>query len=52
VHRIGSEQHAETHGRIRVLDYITAGTVEEKQITRQGENAMLLESSWSTTTTS
>jgi hypothetical protein len=43
VHRIGSEQHAETHGRIRVLDYITAGTVEEKQITRQGENALLLE---------
>jgi SNF2 family DNA or RNA helicase len=43
VHRIGSEQHEDVHGRIRVLDYITAGTVEEKQITRHGENAMLLE---------
>jgi SNF2 family DNA or RNA helicase len=44
VHRIGSEQHTEAQGRIRVLDYITTGTVEEKQLDRHGENAMLLES--------
>lgn len=44
VHRIGSEQHEDTHGRIRVLDYITANTVEEKQITRHGEDTALLES--------
>jgi SNF2 family DNA or RNA helicase len=39
VHRIGSEGD-----RIRVLDYITPGTVEEKQITRHGEDTALLES--------
>jgi SNF2 family DNA or RNA helicase len=39
VHRIGSE----VHDRIRVFDYVTAGTVEEKQLTRHGENALLLE---------
>jgi hypothetical protein len=40
VHRIGSERH----DRIRVVDYLTTGTVEEKQLTRHGENALLLES--------
>jgi hypothetical protein len=27
-----------------VVDYLTTGTVEEKQLTRHGENALLLES--------
>jgi SNF2 family DNA or RNA helicase len=40
VHRIGSERHQ----HVKVIDYITAGTVEEKQITRHGENAEVLES--------
>lgn len=40
VHRIGSDRHA----HVKVIDYITAGTVEEKQMTRHGENAEVLES--------
>jgi hypothetical protein len=40
VHRIGSERH----DHVKVIDYVTAGTIEEKQLTRQGENAQLLES--------
>jgi SNF2 family DNA or RNA helicase len=40
VHRIGSERHQ----HVKVIDYVTAGTIEEKQLTRHGENAQLLES--------
>jgi len=39
VHRIGSERH----DSINVVDYITSGTIEEKQIDRHGENTHLLE---------
>jgi len=39
VHRIGSERH----DSINVVDYITVGTIEEKQIDRHGENTHLLE---------
>lgn len=40
VHRIGSERHQ----HVKVIDYVTAGTIEEKQIDRNGENTQLLES--------
>jgi SNF2 family DNA or RNA helicase len=40
VHRIGSERHQ----HVKVIDYVTAGTIEERQLTRQGENALVLES--------
>jgi len=40
VHRIGSERHQ----HVKVIDYVTAGTIEERQLTRQGENAEVLES--------
>jgi SNF2 family DNA or RNA helicase len=40
VHRIGSERHS----HVKVIDYVTAGTIEEKQLTRHGENAQVLES--------
>jgi SNF2 family DNA or RNA helicase len=39
VHRIGSERH----GAIKVYDYVTAGTIEETQIDRNGQNAVKLE---------
>jgi len=39
VHRIGSEKHK----AVKVYDYVTTGTVEERQIDRFGENAMKLE---------
>jgi len=39
VHRIGSEQHKQ----INVIDYVTAGTIEEKQIDRYGQNTALLD---------
>jgi SNF2 family DNA or RNA helicase len=40
VHRIGSERH----DHVKVIDYITAGTIEEKQIDRHGENSLVFES--------
>jgi hypothetical protein len=40
VHRIGSERHQ----HVKVIDYVTAHTIEERQLTRHGENAMVLES--------
>jgi len=39
VHRIGSEQHES----VNVVDYVTVGTIEEKQIDRYGQNTNLLE---------
>jgi SNF2 family DNA or RNA helicase len=40
VHRIGSERHQ----HVKVIDYVTAGTIEERQLDRHGENALVLES--------
>lgn len=40
VHRIGSERHQ----HVKVIDYVTANTIEEKQLTRHGENALVFES--------
>jgi SNF2 family DNA or RNA helicase len=39
VHRIGSERH----DSVNVFDYVTTGTVEEKQIDRHGQDTALLE---------
>lgn len=40
VHRIGSDRH----DHVKVIDYVTAGTIEERQLTRHGENALVFES--------
>lgn len=40
VHRIGSERHL----HVKVIDYVTAHSIEERQLTRHGENALVLES--------
>jgi SNF2 family DNA or RNA helicase len=40
VHRIGSDRHQ----HVKVIDYVTAHTIEERQLTRHGENALVLES--------